>query len=99
MAQYVVILVAARELTPAVRELVLKSKDGAALPSYGPGAHIEITVAQSDGTQTSHSYSLVGGTVTGDDPADTYRIAVDWTRLAQFAAEAGIDLDAELTRP
>jgi hypothetical protein len=28
-----------------------------------------------------------------------YRIAIDWTRLAQLAAEAGIDLDAELTRP
>jgi hypothetical protein len=28
-----------------------------------------------------------------------YRIAVDWSRLAQLAAEAGIDLDAELTRP
>ena len=41
MAQYDVTLAAARDLTPAIRELVLKSKDGAALPSYGPGAHIE----------------------------------------------------------
>jgi hypothetical protein len=28
-----------------------------------------------------------------------YRIAIDWSRLAQIATEAGIDLDAELARP
>lgn len=27
-----------------------------------------------------------------------YRITVDWTRLAQLAAECGVDLDSELTR-
>ena len=27
-----------------------------------------------------------------------YRISIDWGRLATFAAESGIDLDAELTR-
>lgn len=27
-----------------------------------------------------------------------YQIAIDWTPLAQLAAEAGIDLDSELTR-
>jgi ferredoxin-NADP reductase len=77
MAQYDVSLAAARALTPAIRELVLKSKDGAALPSYGPGAHIDVTVTLADGTQAAHPYSLLGGTVTGDDPADTYRIAVE----------------------
>lgn len=29
----------------------------------------------------------------------TYRIAIDWPRLAAVAAAAGIDLDAELARP
>jgi hypothetical protein len=28
----------------------------------------------------------------------TYRIAVDWPRLAELSTEAGLDLDAELTR-
>ena len=28
-----------------------------------------------------------------------YHVTVDWARLAQLAAEAGLDLDAELTRP
>ena len=77
MAQYDVTLAAARALTPAIRELVLKSKDGAPLPSYAPGAHIEVAVTLADGTAASHAYSLLGGTVTGDDPADTYRIAVE----------------------
>src|SRR6185437_13361317 len=77
MAQYDVTLASARALTPAIRELVLKSKDGAALPSYAPGAHIDIAVTLADGSSTQHSYSLLGGTVTGDDPADTYRIAVE----------------------
>lgn len=27
-----------------------------------------------------------------------YQIAIDWTQLAQLAAEAGVDLDTELTR-
>lgn len=76
MAQYEVTIAAARALTPAIRELVLASKDGA-LPSYGPGAHVEVGVTLADGTQTTHAYSLLGGTVTGDDPPDTYRIAVE----------------------
>ena len=77
MAQYDVTIAAARALTPAIRELVLRSKDGAPLPSYGPGAHIEIAVTLADGKPGTHPYSLLGGTVTGDDPPDTYRIAVE----------------------
>jgi ferredoxin-NADP reductase len=77
MAQYDVSLAAARNVTPVIREMVLTSKDGAALPAYGPGAHIEITVRLADGKESSHPYSLLGGTATGDDPPDTYRIAVE----------------------
>src|SRR6185312_13415007 len=77
MAQYDVTLAAARALTPAIRELVLKSKDGSPLPSYAPGAHIHVAVTLADGKEAPHSYALLGGTVTGDDPADTYRIAVE----------------------
>jgi len=77
MAQYDVSLAAVRDVTPAIREMVLKTRDGAPLPSYGPGAHTEIAVKLADGSETTHPYSLLGGTVTGDDPPDTYRIAVE----------------------
>lgn len=77
MAQYEATLAAARPLTAAIRELVLKSKDGAPLPSFGPGAHLEIALRLADGGEASHPYSLLGGTATGDDPPDTYRIAVE----------------------
>src|SRR6185437_13846807 len=97
MAQYDVTLAAARALTPAVHELVLKSKDGAALPSYGPGAHIEVTVTLADGTQATHPYSLLGGTVTGDDSADTYRIAVERREDGAGGAKFLSDFDVGAT--
>ncbi|HLI22536.1 MAG TPA: PDR/VanB family oxidoreductase [Stellaceae bacterium] len=75
MAQYEVTVAAARVLTPAIRELVLKAKEP--MPAYGPGAHIEVGVTLADGKQATRPYSLLGGTVTGDDPPDTYRIAVE----------------------
>lgn len=77
MAQYEVTIVEIRALTPSVRELVLKAKDGAPLPSYGPGAHIEVEVALADGARDTRAYSLIGGTASADDPPDTYRIAVE----------------------
>ena len=77
MAQYEVTVAAIRELTPSIRELVLRTKDGAPLPSSAPGAHIEVAVTLESGTAATRAYSLVGGTVTGDDPPDTYRIAVE----------------------
>lgn len=97
MANYDVSVAATREVTPAVSELVLKSKDGAALPSYGPGAHIEIAVTLADGSQASHSYSLLGGTVTGDDPADTYRIAVERREDGAGGSKFLCDLDVGAT--
>lgn len=103
MAQYDVTIAAARPLTPVIRELVLTAKDGAALPSYGPGAHIEIGVILADGAQASHPYSLLGGTVTGDDPADTYRIAVerraDGAGGSRFLCDAAIGATLSISAP
>lgn len=76
MAQYDVTVSAVRELTPAVRELLLQSKDGSPLPSYGPGAHIQIEVTLA-GAHETRAYSLIGGTADIDDPPNTYRIAVE----------------------
>src|SRR5580658_8052439 len=67
----------ARPVTPAIRELVLVSASGEALPPWEPGAHVEIDVTLPDGTVETRAYSLLGGTETEDDPADTYRIAVE----------------------
>lgn len=67
----------ARQLTPAIRELVLASANGAALPAWEPGAHIEIDVPVEGGAVESRAYSLIGGTETEDDPASAYRIAVE----------------------
>ena len=77
MAQYEAIVAAIRQLTPRIRELLLRAKDGVALPSYAPGAHIQIDVRLDNGTQESHAYSLIGGTLDAEDSPDTYRIAVE----------------------
>ncbi len=69
-----VVMKEARALTPTTRELTLVSADGAALPPWEPGAHIEIDIPGGAGTR---AYALVGGTEAGDDPATTYRIAVE----------------------
>ncbi|HVA13054.1 MAG TPA: PDR/VanB family oxidoreductase [Stellaceae bacterium] len=103
MAQYEVTVAAARALTPAIRELVLKSPDGAALPGYGPGAHVEIAVTLAGGTATAHSYSLLGGTATGDDPPDAYRIAVERREGgaggSQFLAEIAVGATLGISAP
>jgi len=103
MAQYEVTIAASRVLTPAITELVLKSKDGAALPSYGPGAHIEIGVTLADGSAATHAYSLVGGTATGDDPADLYRIAVerreDGAGGSKFLCDAAVGVTLGISSP
>ncbi|HXQ51631.1 MAG TPA: PDR/VanB family oxidoreductase [Stellaceae bacterium] len=77
MGEIAVVVKEARQLTPAIRELVLGSADGAALPAWEPGAHIEIDVKLPDGTVEARAYSLIGGTVDRDDPPDRYRIAVE----------------------
>jgi len=71
-----VIVAGIRQLTPRIREYLLRSPDGAPLPPYEPGAHIELhTVSPASGPIVRH-YSLIGGTGSWDDTPDIYRIAV-----------------------
>jgi ferredoxin-NADP reductase len=77
MGAITVLVKEARQLTPAIRELVLESADGAALPPWEPGAHIEIDVALAGGAVEQRAYALVGGTESEDDPPNRYRIAVE----------------------
>jgi ferredoxin-NADP reductase len=65
-----------RQLTPRVREYLLRSVDGAPLADYTAGAHVALqTVSAERGLIVRH-YSLVGGSECEDDPRNTYRIAV-----------------------
>jgi len=77
MAQYEVLVASVRQLAPTIRELVLRSKDGAPLPAYAPGAHIAVEVTLVGGAQEARAYSLIGGAPDEDDPPNTYRIAVE----------------------
>jgi ferredoxin-NADP reductase len=65
-----------RQLTPRVREYLLRSVDGASLPSYSSGAHIALHSRSAERGLIVRHYSLVGGTDGEDDPRNTYRIAV-----------------------
>ena len=77
MGTIAVVVKEARPLTPAIRELVLESADGAALPPWEPGAHVEVDVALPGGAIEPRAYALIGGTETEDDPPNRYRIAVE----------------------
>lgn len=77
MTEIGVVVKEARQLTPAVRELLLASEDGAPLPPWEPGAHLELVVPLADGVSETRAYSIVGGTAAEDDPATAYRIAVE----------------------
>ena len=47
-------------ITPRIRRLVLATVDGSAVPSYEPGAHLELHVPDEDGAVRLHrAYSLV----------------------------------------
>jgi ferredoxin-NADP reductase len=71
-----VVVVGVRQLTPRVREFLLRSIDGKPLPDYAAGAHVAVhTVSAERGLIVRH-YSLVGGSDLEDDPRNTYRIAV-----------------------
>jgi ferredoxin-NADP reductase len=75
-SNFIVEVARVRQLTERVREYLLKSVDGCALPEYGPGAHVAVhTVSPARGLIVRH-YSLVGGDDREDDTRDTYRIAV-----------------------
>lgn len=71
-----VVVTGIRQLTPRVREFLLRSADGSPLPDYAAGAHVAVhTVSAERGLIVRH-YSLVGGSGPDDDPRNTYRIAV-----------------------
>lgn len=59
-----------RDLTPTVREFMIRRADGAGVPDWEPGAHLPVQVLAASGV-ASRSYSLVGQ---GDGMA--WRIAV-----------------------
>jgi ferredoxin-NADP reductase len=65
-----------RQLTPRVREYLLKSTTGEPLPRYEPGAHIELYATSPATGPFIRHYSLIGGSGSWDDPANTYRIAI-----------------------
>jgi len=73
-------VVGIRQLTPRVREYALQSCSGMPLPTYGPGAHVEVHIAApGTGASVHHylrHYSLIGGVGSWDDSPDTCRIAV-----------------------
>lgn len=65
-----------RQLTPRVREYLLRSVDAASLPDYTAGAHVAVHTASAERGLIVRHYSLVGGSERADDPHNTYRIAV-----------------------
>jgi len=69
-------VVGIRQLTPRTREYLLRASNGLPLPTYEPGAHVELHTAAPDGEPIVRHYSLIGGVGSWDDSADTYRIAV-----------------------
>ncbi len=71
-----VVVAGIRQLSPRVREFLLRSADGSPLPDYAAGAHVAVhTISAERGLIVRH-YSLVGGGDLVDDPRNTYRIAV-----------------------
>lgn len=69
-------IAATRYLTPRIKELLLTSVDGSALPRYEPGAHIELHLESPSLGRFVRHYSIVGGLGVENDHPNTYRIAV-----------------------
>lgn len=67
---------AVRQLTERVREYLLSSLDGSALPSYTAGAHIALHTHSAERGLIVRHYSLLGGCSGQDDARHSYRIAV-----------------------
>lgn len=68
----------ARMLNPLIRLLRLQASDGAPLPGWTPGAHIQVRVSLPDGTQDWRHYSLIDleGDPTAQQAPTQYTIAV-----------------------
>lgn len=71
-----VVVAGIRQLTPRIREYLLQSTDGQALPAFEPGAHIELHTESPESGPIVRHYSLIGGAGNWDDTPDVYRIAV-----------------------
>lgn len=69
-------VVQVRQLTPRVREYLLRSANGAALPTWTAGAHIALHLTPPLRGLVVRHYSLIGGDGQQDDAPNTYRIAV-----------------------
>lgn len=65
-----------RQLTPRVREYLLATPDGSALPTWTAGAHIALHLTSAARGLTIRHYSLIGGDGLQEDPPHTCRIAV-----------------------
>ena len=65
-----------KQLTPRVREYLLTSADGSALPTWTAGAHIALHLTSPIRGLVVRHYSLIGGDGVQDDAPNTYRIAV-----------------------
>jgi ferredoxin-NADP reductase len=68
----------AQSLNPLVRQLRLARPDGAALPGFSAGAHIQVQVSLPDGSQDWRHYSLINPVAAPgvNDAPTEYRIAV-----------------------
>lgn len=71
-----VVVAGIRQLTPRVREYLLRSVDCAPLPDHSAGAHVSVHTMSADRGQIVRHYSIVGGADLQDDPRNTCRIAV-----------------------
>lgn len=69
-------VVQVRQLTPRVREYLLTTVNGAALPTWTSGAHIALHLTSPTRGLVVRHYSLIGGDGLQDDAPHTYRIAV-----------------------
>ena len=65
-----------RDLTPRVREYLLSSVDGSALPPWHAGAHTALYLRSPERGLIARHYSLVGGQGLQDDAPHTWRVAV-----------------------
>jgi ferredoxin-NADP reductase len=70
-----VVVAGIRQLTPRIREFQFRAVSGM-VPSYAPGAHIELHTGNAETGLIIRHYSLIGGDVERDDPRNMYRIAV-----------------------
>lgn len=64
------VITAIHQLTPNIRSFELRHKEGHALPPFKAGAHLQIPVMLSDGTEATRFYSI------SSDPANRYRYEI-----------------------